>query len=313
VITNITHEHLDEHGSMEAYRHAKARLFAGLSHAFRKTGIAKVAVLNRDDGSFDFLRSIPVDHRITYGLKDDVDVTAHRIRYERTSTHFTLSTREGSFDVKSPLVGSYNVSNILAAASASLALGVGPPGIQQGIAAVGGIPGRLERIDEGQQFLAIVDFAHTPNALRETLLAARGMAEHGGRVIVVFGCAGLRDRAKRAMMGLVAGQLADLVVITAEDPRTDDLEAIMSASLASAERKGKIVGKDVWCIRDRGEAILFACQLARPSDVVLSCGKGHEQSMCFGTKEYPWDDREAMRLALHGKALASLPTALEGA
>jgi UDP-N-acetylmuramoyl-L-alanyl-D-glutamate--2,6-diaminopimelate ligase len=172
---------------------------------------------------------------------------------------------------------------------------------------VRGVPGRMERIDEGQDFLAIVDFAHTPNALEQALRTAREMAR--GRVIVVFGCAGLRDRQKRTLMGRIAGELADVVVLTAEDPRTESLDEIMATSAAAAQEAGKREGVDLFRVPDRGEAILRACQMARAGDVVIACGKGHEQSMCFGTVEYPWDDREAMRRALHGQTLDTLPTA----
>jgi UDP-N-acetylmuramoyl-L-alanyl-D-glutamate--2,6-diaminopimelate ligase len=211
-------------------------------------------------------------------------------------------------------VGGFNVSNVLAAAGVGVALDLLLDAIAEGIAAVRGVPGRMERIEAGQDFLAIVDFAHTPNALRRALQAARGMVAGGGRVIVVFGCAGLRDREKRTLMGRVAGELADLVVITAEDPRTENLGEIMAQSAAAAVEKGKREGVDLWRVADRGEAILFACQKACAGDadcgqsVVISCGKGHEQSMCFGTTEYPWDDREAMRRALRGETLDTLPT-----
>jgi UDP-N-acetylmuramoyl-L-alanyl-D-glutamate--2,6-diaminopimelate ligase len=167
----------------------------------------------------------------------------------------------------------------------------------------------MERIGVGQDFVAIVDFAHTPNALHRVLQTAHAMVEQGGRVIVVFGSAGLRDRQKRTMMGRIAGQLADLVVVTAEDPRTESLDEIIADSVAAATAEGKREGVDLWRVPDRGEAILFACRQARAGDVVISCGKGHEQSMCFGEIEYPWDDREAMRLALHGGTLDTLPTA----
>jgi UDP-N-acetylmuramoyl-L-alanyl-D-glutamate--2,6-diaminopimelate ligase len=167
----------------------------------------------------------------------------------------------------------------------------------------------MERIEEGQAFVALVDFAHTPNALRQALKTARRMTDTEGRVIVIFGSAGLRDREKRRMMGRIAAELADLVVLTAEDPRTESLEAIMAESAAAAKVAGRREGIDLFAVEDRGEAIRLACQLARPADVVIACGKGHEQSMCFGTVEYPWDDREAMRLALHGEALDTLPTA----
>lgn len=168
----------------------------------------------------------------------------------------------------------------------------------------------MERIsDDGQPFVALVDFAHTPNALRRALETARMLTRDGGRVITVWGSAGLRDREKRRLMGTVSAQLADVTIITAEDPRTESLESIMAESAAACETEGRQEGVDLWQVSDRGQAILFAIELARPGDVVIACGKGHEQSMCFGATEYPWDDREALRRALQGKTLDTLPTA----
>ena len=172
--------------------------------------------------------------------------------------------------------------------------------MQAGIEAVRGVPGRMERVDAGQNFTAIVDFAHTPNALRRALETARQLTD--GRVIVVFGCAGLRDVAKRPMMGEIAGKLADRVVITAEDPRTEDLDAIMAQIAVGCERAGRREGEGYWRIGDRGEAIEFAVKMARAGDLVIVTGKGHERTMCFGTTEYPWDDREAVREALNPKS-----------
>ena len=329
-VTNVTHEHLDFHGSLEAYQQAKAGLFEGLTRAFRKTGprgagVPKVAVLNRDDDSFRYLSPIPADRQIAYAIAGEADVTARDVHFAPDATRFTLRLRtsgsrsgqalhlpdEREVQVKTALVGDFNVSNVLAAAAVGVALDLSPEAIAEGIAAMQGIPGRMERIEAGQDFLAIVDFAHTPNALQRALQVARTMTakEENGRVIVVFGCAGLRDREKRMMMGRIAGQLADVVVITAEDPRTESLEEIMAASAAAATAEDKREGADLWRVPDRGEAILQACQMAHAGDVVIACGKGHEQSMCFGTTEYPWDDREAMRRALRGETLDTLPTA----
>ena len=182
----------------------------------------------------------------------------------------------------------------------------------RGLAALAGIPGRMERIDLGQDFLAIVDFAHTPNALRRSLETARRLTS--GRVIAVFGSAGLRDRAKRRMMAETAAELADLTVLTAEDPRTEPLEVILAEMAAGALGRGGREGLSFWRVADRGAALRCAIQLAQPGDVVIACGKGHEQSMCFGTVEYPWDDRTAMRaalaehLGLPGPAMPRLPT-----
>jgi UDP-N-acetylmuramoyl-L-alanyl-D-glutamate--2,6-diaminopimelate ligase len=168
--------------------------------------------------------------------------------------------------------------------------------IQRGVKTLPVVPGRWERIDEGQDFLAIVDFAHTPNALERVLQTAQRMTK--GRIIVVFGSAGLRDVNKRGLMGHVAGRLADKVIITAEDPRTESLDDIMAAVAEGVLAESRREGVDFWLIGDRAEAIRFALGLAQRGDVVLACGKGHEQSMCFGTTEYPWDDRQAMRNAL---------------
>jgi UDP-N-acetylmuramoyl-L-alanyl-D-glutamate--2,6-diaminopimelate ligase len=311
VITNITHEHLDAHGSLEAYQKAKASLFEGVACSFRKPDVPKVTVLNRDDDSFRYLGPITADRQIAYGVGGEV--SARDVRFAPDATRFILVLPGGDVAVETALVGGFNVSNILAAASVGVALGVSPDAIITGIAAVQGVPGRMERIDAGQDFLAIVDFAHTPNALEQALTTAQTMtrkaAQEGGRVIVVFGSAGLRDREKRAMMGHVAGRLADVVIVTAEDPRTESLEEIMAESAAAAEAEGKREGVDLWRVPDRGEAILKACQIAQMGDVVIACGKGHEQSMCFDTTEYPWDDREAMRRALRGETLDTLPTA----
>jgi len=310
VVTNVTHEHLDYHGSLDAYREAKASLFAGLSASYRKPGMPKLAVLNRDDDSFSYLKVYEADRQITYSVTGPADVTAGDLRLERARSQFQLRAPSGSVTIESGLVGVYNVSNILAAAAVGVGLDISLEAIVEGVASVSGIPGRMERIDEGQPFLAIVDFAHTPNALREALRTARELSEER-RVIVVFGSAGLRDQEKRRMMGRIAGELADVVIITAEDPRTESLEAIMTESAGAAQSEGKRVGLDLFLVGDRGEAILRACEMARPGDVVIACGKGHEQSMCFGETEYPWDDRRAMGLALQGKTLDTLPTSGE--
>jgi UDP-N-acetylmuramoyl-L-alanyl-D-glutamate--2,6-diaminopimelate ligase len=211
------------------------------------------------------------------------------------------------------LVGAFNVSNILAATAAGLALGIESAAIQAGVRETGGIPGRMERIDRGQPFAAIVDFAHTPNALARALETVRTATGPGGRVIVVFGCAGLRDREKRRLMGEVAARLADYTVITAEDPRTEDLAAIMAETAVALTAAGRVEGRDFARLPDRQRAILHAVQRARAGDVVIICGKGHEQSLCFGTTEYPWRDQDALAWALdtlNGTAATTPPFVL---
>jgi UDP-N-acetylmuramoyl-L-alanyl-D-glutamate--2,6-diaminopimelate ligase len=297
VVTNITHEHLDYHGSYEAYRDAKARLFWALSQSHRKPDTPKVAILNADDSSYDFLRPIPADVRMAYSTRPGAaDVSALDVRHSPQGLRLRAATPAGEVEMRSPLVGVYNAQNILAAVAVGVSQGIGLDAIRQGVEAVRGVKGRMEIIDEGQDFTAIVDFAHTPNALQRVLETAKSL--YAGKVIVVFGSAGLRDRQKRALMGHVAGRLADRIVITAEDPRTEDLNAIMEAIAQACRAEGRVEGRDFWKIGDRAEAIQFAVNLAEPGDVVIAAGKGHEQSMCFGTVEYPWSEHEAMRAAL---------------
>ena len=308
VVTNITHEHLDEHGSYENYRAAKARLFESLEWTLPKEqGNPRLAVINRDDGSFEFLdRFIRVPKKV-YGLGPEADVRAEEIDYSPSGLRFQAASDDFHTGVTSRLVGAYNVSNCLAAlTAATYGLGIAPAVAAQGIASLEGVPGRMESIDLGQDFTAIVDFAHTPNALKVTLEAARAMLNagksrgvgHPPRLIAVFGSAGLRDREKRRMMAETSAELADLSILTAEDPRTESLDSILEEMAAGARSKRGREGETFWRVPDRGEAIRFALRLARPGDIVLACGKGHEQSMCFGRTEYLWDDRTAMRAAL---------------
>ena len=296
-VTNITHEHLDFHGSFEEYRQAKATLFRGLATSFRKPGVPKVAVLNADDpSSFPYLRDVAADVQLTYGIDSPADVRAMNIELSGAGTQFTAVTSQGEFPVETRLPGTFNVYNALAAIAVALSQGIALEDIRAGIGAVERVIGRMEPLDLGQPFQAVIDFAHTPNSLRSALETARGMAR--GRVIVVFGSAGLRDREKRPLMGAIAGELADRIVITAEDPRTEVLGEILGQIAAGCEMAGRQEGLEYWLVADRGEAIQFAVDMAEDGDLVLVTGKGHEKSMCFGTTEYPWSDHDAVRKAL---------------
>ena len=324
VVTNITHEHLDYHGSYEAYRAAKARLFTGLQHTpVKPLDPPRGAVLNLDDSSYPYLTSLTAVPSLSYSLHAQGDVRAENILRALDGLRFTavgagLQGHNFSFPVFSPLVGEYNISNCLAAIAATVGvLGLEPEAVRQGIASLSGVPGRAERQDLGQDFTALVDFAHTPNALRRILEAGRQIVSRrreDGRVIAVFGSAGLRDRAKRRLMAEVAADLADLTVLTAEDPRTESLEIILAEMAAGMDARGAVEGKSYWRIPDRGEAIRLAVHLAGPGDLVVACGKGHEQTMCFGETEYAWDDRIALRaaiaerLGIPGPEMPYLPT-----
>jgi len=318
VVTNITHEHLDYHGSYEAYRAAKGSLFSSLAQTgAKRQGNPRTAVLNQDDGSFDYLRQVSPPYQIAYSIQPGATLWASEIQDTPAGLRFIINGPDFSFPVQSRLAGHFNVSNILAAVGATVkALGVPGDAAQKGIAAMTGVPGRMERIDLGQNFNAIVDFAHTPNALRQVLVTVRQMTQ--GRVIAVFGSAGLRDRQKRRMMAEVSTELADISLLTAEDPRTEALDAILAEMALGAESKGGVEGETFWKVPDRGEALRLAVKMARAGDVVITCGKGHEQSMCFGEEEYPWDDRVALRAALaeltgaSGPLMPYLPTQSDG-
>jgi len=306
VVTNITHEHFDEHGSYENYRAAKARLFQSLEWTKEKPqGNPRLAVINRDDiKSFDYLNELIKVNKLNYGLSSEADVHAENILPGSNGIRFDAVSSGFRVGASSKLLGLYNVSNCLAALTvATNGLGIDPQVAAQGIAALEGIPGRMERINMGQNFTAIVDFAHTPNALKVALEAARTMLikdgkQPKGRIISVFGSAGLRDKEKRRMMAETSIELADISILTAEDPRTESLDGILEEMAKGAVSKGGREGESFYRIPDRGEAIRSALKLARAGDIVISCGKGHEQSMCFGKTEYLWDDRTAMRAAL---------------
>jgi UDP-N-acetylmuramoyl-L-alanyl-D-glutamate--2,6-diaminopimelate ligase len=297
VVTNITREHLDYHGSYEQYLRDKARMLKSV----------KTSILNRDDASFETLRPLAAGLVITYGLKPGADVTSDGFRLTPNGMDITIP-RLGR-TVHSQLVGDYNAQNILAATAVGLTLGIAPDAIAAGLETATPPPGRLQRIDAGQPFTVFVDFAHTPNSLENVLKLLRGMAKK--RLIAVFGCAGLRDPYKRFPMGASAGRYADVTIITAEDPRTESLDEIMAEVARGVESQGGVRDQSFFLVGDRQEAIHFAMQNAQPGDIVVTCGKAHEQSMCFGTVEYPWDEFQAVKHALgvEGVAPMVLPTA----
>jgi len=319
VVTNITHEHLDYHGSYEAYRAAKALLFEELAKTQPKDFPApRAGVLNRDDSSYDYLSELMIVPELSYGMHPSADVRAVDIRHTPEGLRFTALGPGFEIPIRSSLAGDFNVSNCLAAITVmASAVGLDLERVRAGIEAMPGVPGRMERLDLGQDFTAIVDFAHTPNALRVALQTARQMAgshPENGRVIAVFGSAGLRDRQKRRMMAEVSAELADITILTAEDPRTESLTGILAEMAEGAVSRGGVEGKTFWREPDRPSALRLAVAMAREGDVVISCGKGHEQSMCFEAVEYPWDDRIALsaalseRLSIPGPQMPYLPT-----
>lgn len=325
LVTNITHEHLDYHGSYQAYRSAKGKLFLGLADtAPKRFNPPRAGVLNIDDASYEYIAQITKVQQLSYGLRVSADITAEEVEYLSDGLQFLavgrdLHGKRIKSPIFSPLLGDFNLSNCLAAIAVTLGvLEIDLQAVQQGLAEMRGVPGRMERISlpEADQtsleITAIVDFAHTPNALKCALETAHRLTQ--GKVIAVFGSAGLRDRMKRRLMASVSAELADLTILTGEDPRSESLDDILAEMATGMEEKGGIEGKTFWRVPDRGEALRFAVQLARSGDLVIACGKGHEQSMCFGSTEYPWDDRAALRSALaerygiRGYQMPYLPT-----
>ncbi len=310
VVTNVTHEHLDWHGTWENYMAAKARLFEALNSSYRKSGVPKVAVINADDKSYAWLKKIPADMQWVYGLerREQPDITAEEIIYRQSGTRFLVQTPVADFPAEMHLPGKHNVYNAMAAIGATMPLGISIGAVQKGLSAVEQIRGRMEWVLEAKPlgFDVVVDFAHTPNGLEKTLELARQLVTpRKGRVIVVFGSAGLRDREKRAMMGHVAARLADLTVVTAEDPRTERVEDISAEIARALTEEGCTEGEDFWQVPDRAEAIAFAIEQAQPGDIVITCGKAHESSMCYGTEETPWDEFAAVRAALSRRATSA--------
>ena len=327
VVTNISHEHLDYHGDYEGYFNAKASLFTGLdkprwklnSGKSEKGGVQKTALLNLDDDSYERLSQVVKAKLLAYAIHQDGDVLAGEIVYSPDRTRFNLhlpGIAGRNYLVESTLVGEFNVYNMLAAAGAGHILGLSPEEICRGIGAIDVLDGRMEQIKSGLEFQLMVDFAHTPNGLEKAIGAARAMTE--GRIFTVFGSAGKRDVAKRRIMAEISARDADFTILTAEDPRTESLADILDMMADGCRSQGGIEGKNFWRERDRGRAIYFAISLAQPNDLILVCGKGHEQSMCFNTTEYPWDDRQAALSAieayLSGKPMINLglPTFEDG-
>ncbi len=277
VFTNLGRDHLDLHGTQEAYFAAKSRLF--------DEDLSQLAVLNLDDEYGRRLMSSVRIPAVPYSVSalSDVEVSATAVAYT------WLEER-----VHVPLGGAFNVSNSLAAATTAHALGVEPDAVADALNRVGPVPGRFEHIDCGQPFTVIVDFAHTPDALGAVLASAKSVAG-SGRLILVFGCGGNRDRAKRPEMGLVAAQGADLVVVTSDNPRDEDPMTIIDEVLVGvpdASRPGVVVEPD------RAMAIEAACRVARPGDVVLVAGKGHERTQTIGDQIIEFDDRDVARRIL---------------
>ena len=299
ILTNLTHEHLELHGTWEAYRDAKLSLFDRLraSRGVQKPRpVAAAAIVNLDDssaGAFIGTARGAGARVLTYGTESAADIRATRITEDAAGLRAeieTSGTDPATLELR--LAGRFNVHNALAVVALGEVLGLDPEAVRQGLASVDGVPGRMERIDVGQPFGVVVDFAHSPASLQTVLdLLAPAAAARGGGLIAVFGSAGERDTAKRPQMGSIAGERARLVVVTDEDPRGEDRDAILDEIARGAEAAGKRRGQDLQLIADRRTAIGTAFEAARPGDIVLLAGKGHERSIIGRDGEQPWDER----------------------
>lgn len=289
VFTNLTQDHLDYHGTLDNYFAAKRRLFEGTG-----AGAPAVGVLNADDPRSRELAALP-GRVLTYGLEKKADINAKKPTLSFSGIRFIAETPAGSFAVRSPLVARINLYNLLAAIGVGLALELDREAIAEGIARLERVPGRFERVDAGQPFLVVVDYAHTHDAIRNVIATARELNPQG-RVIVVFGCGGERDRTKRPLMGEAAGRSADLVVLTNDNPRSEDPRLIINDVLVGLRRaEGQYLVEP-----DRARAIGLAFDAARAGDIVLLLGKGHERYQILGDQKLPWNEIEVARQKLAG-------------
>ena len=268
VLTNITHEHLDYHKNWGNYAFSKLKLLKN----------SKIKIVNLDDASFDLARKNIDGEILTYSKNKKADVNLKNV------------------PVKLNIDGDYNLSNALAASAAADSIGIPKQQILKALSNFKGVKGRLDRVDLGQNFKVYVDFAHTPNALKNVLTTLKSKALKGGRLIAVFGSAGARDTIKRPQMGKIAGEIADVIILTSEDPRSEDPQEICEQIAKGI--KSKIANKDYFIIVDRTQAINFAIDLAKDNDMVGLFGKGHERTMNIKGKEHPWDEVKTTQEAI---------------
>jgi len=291
VMTNITHEHLDYHGTFDRYKQAKLRLFR-MTGDYR-AGL-RMGIINADDPvAAEFAAAVP--RSISYGLqKGTLRPAALKMRAD--GSEFDISYERQSLHIRTSLPGEFNVYNTLATVGVGLAMSLSKEQIEAGIAALESVGGRMTRVDEGQKFAVIVDFAHTPASFEKVLNQVKQLTK--GRLIVMFGSAGRRDEKKRAVQGEIAGRLADLVVITEEDDRDVDGMHIMEQIAGGVELSGKLLEKEVFMKHDRATAIRFTLGMAKKDDTVLLLGKGHEKTIERADGAHPWDEVAETHAAL---------------
>lgn len=290
IFTNLTEDHLDLHGTMKDYMYAKSLLFSQLGNRYGGSEGLKAAVLNADDAASDVYRHMTAAHIVTYGIEHDSDFRARTIRIRPTGTTFTLVAEDAEYPVSMKLIGKFSVYNVLAALAACRLKGFELRQMIATVEQIKGIPGRFETVDAGQDFAVIVDFSHTPDSLEKALTTIREFAPR--RVISVVGCGGDRDRGKRPLMAKIAVDLSDLAILTSDNPRTEDPEAILR------DMEKGVEGRPFVTIVDRRDAIRCAVRRARKDDIILIAGKGHETYQIIGRTKHHFDDREEARSAI---------------
>jgi UDP-N-acetylmuramoyl-L-alanyl-D-glutamate--2,6-diaminopimelate ligase len=293
IFTNLTQDHLDFHGTMEEYFKAKLRLFTGLNASVKPH--PKRAIVNVDDPRGHLVCGASPVPVWTYSVERESDIRAEDVSLSLSGTSFTAATPAGRFPVSSRLVGEHNVYNVLAAIGVGLHEGLAPETIREGIRSVTNVPGRFERVEAGQDFTVIVDYAHTDDALVRLLSTAQALKT--GRIITVFGCGGDRDRGKRPKMGRAAAERSDLLILTSDNPRTEDPLAILR-EIEAGVRQAAEPRVRYLIIPDRRAAIEAAMSAARTGDMVVIAGKGHEDYQIVGSVKSPFDDRHVAREAI---------------
>jgi UDP-N-acetylmuramoyl-L-alanyl-D-glutamate--2,6-diaminopimelate ligase len=291
VFTNLTQDHLDFHGTLEEYGKAKRRLFEIVAAGAKPR---RAAVVNGDDAAgAGMVAGLPL-RALRFALRAPAEIRARRFTSGGDGIRMDVETPAGPLEIASPLVGEHNVMNLLGAVGVGVALEIPLATVASALGAVATVPGRFERVEAGQPFLVVVDYAHTPDALERVLTTARKLVSPGGRLVAVFGCGGDRDRGKRPIMGEIAARLADRVWVTSDNPRTERPRAIVDEVLVGVARVPGAAGRHV-ADPERRAAIRDALGWSRAGDVVVIAGKGHETYQIIGQEVLPFDDRAVAR------------------